>query len=185
MSNPVLAQEPYLPVARSWWLILLFGVLSVLFGLMAVLNPVAVGAGLTMAMGVMALVEGVLTLVAVIKKDTALPTGWMVAYGLISVVFGALAVFRPVAMAESLVMVMAIWVLLAGVGRIVFAIRMRKTLENEWMLILSGVLAIVLAGLMLFTPVAGLILAVVWIGVGALVYGLLQIFAAFRIRKSL
>lgn len=152
---------------------------------MAVLNPVAVGAGLTMAIGVMALVEGVLTLVAVIKKDTALPAGWMVAYGLISVVFGALAVFRPVAMAESLVMVMAIWVLLAGVGRIVFAIRMRKTLENEWMLILSGVLAIVLAGLMLFTPVAGLILAVVWIGVGALVYGLLQIFAAFRIRKSI
>lgn len=184
MLNTTSGHEPYLPVARSWWLILLFGVLSVLFGIMAIFNPVGTGAGLTMAIGVMALVEGGLTLAAVIKKDTALPTGWMVAYAVISLIFGVLAVFRPIAMAESLVLVTGVWVLVAGIGRIVFAIRMRKALDNEWMLILSGVLAMVLGGLMLLTPVAGLIMAVVWIGVGALVYGLLQIFAAFRIRKA-
>lgn len=30
-------------VGRSWWLILLFGVVAVLFGIMAIVNPVGMG----------------------------------------------------------------------------------------------------------------------------------------------
>ena len=45
------------------------------------------------------------------------------------------------------------------------------------------VLGVILGGLMLAAPLAGLIVGVIWIGVGALVYGLLQIFAAFKVRK--
>ena len=37
--------------------------------------------------------------------------------------------------------------------------------------------------LMLAAPVAGLIVGVIWIGIGALVYGILQIIAAFKVRK--
>ena len=41
----------------------------------------------------------------------------------------------------------------------------------------------VAAASLLAAPLAGLIVGVIWIGVGALVYGLLQIFAAFKVRK--
>ena len=170
-------------VARSWWLIMLLGIFAVLFGLTAIFDPVRAGAGLTFAIGVLAVAEGVSTLIAAFKKDSPVPMAWMLVYAALSLVLGVLAVINPISMAASFVMVMAAWMILAGVMRIVFALRIRKAVDNEWMLILSGVLAIVLGGLMLWMPVAGLILAVVWIGVGALVYGLLQIFAALRIRK--
>ncbi len=38
---------------------------------------------------------------------------------------------------------------------------------------------------MLAMPLAGLLVAVIWIGAGALIYGVLQIYAAFQIRKLL
>lgn len=180
---PATAQALALSIGRSWWLILLFGIFSVLFGLLAIFDPVRAGAGMTWAMGVLAIAEGVLTLLTAFRKGMPLSKGAMLLYGAVSLVFGLLAVINPVSMAASVVMVMGIWVLIAGAMRITMAVRVRKEIDNEWSLILSGVLAMVLGGLMVFAPVAGLIMAVVWIGVAALVYGLLQIFAALRIRK--
>jgi uncharacterized membrane protein HdeD (DUF308 family) len=173
-----------LHVGRSWWLVLLFGIVSTLFGILAVLNPLGAGAGMAWALGVMALVEGVVALIGVFKNDGSVPRGWMLVYAALSLLFGVLAVINPLSMAASFVMVMGFWLIFAGVMRISFAVRVRKEIDNEWMLILSGVLAIILGGLVLLTPVAGLVLTVVWIGVGALVYGLLQIFAALRLRKQ-
>nr|WP_174862660.1 DUF308 domain-containing protein [Comamonas jiangduensis] len=114
-----------------------------------------------------------------------MPKGWMWVYGLVSVLFGVLAVVNPVSMAASFVMVMAVWFIIAGVVRITMAIRVRKAIDNEWTLILSGLLAVVLGGCMLAMPLAGLLVAVIWIGAGALIYGALQIYAAFQIRKLL
>lgn len=170
-------------VGRSWWLILLFGILSVLFGVMAMVSPVQAGIGLTWAMGLLALSEGVVGLIAAFRNNLAISRGWMMFYAAISLLFGLMAVINPASMAASIVMVMAAWLLAAGVMRIVFAIRVRKEIDNEWMLILGGVLAVVLGGLLLAMPIAGLVAGVVWIGVGALVYGLLQIVAALRLRK--
>ncbi len=51
--------------------------------------------------------------------------GWMWVYGLVSVLFGVLAVVNPVSMAASFVMVMAVWFIIAGVVRITMAIRVR------------------------------------------------------------
>lgn len=170
-------------VGRSWWLILLLGILSVIFGLVCMVNPVSAGASLTWAIGVLAIAEGVTMLLATFKKDASASPGWMLLYAIVSIAFGVLAVINPISMAASIIWVMAIWIIVAGLMRITFAVRVRKAINNEWLLILSGLLAVVLGGLMLFAPVAGLILAVIWIGAGALIYGFLQIFAAFRIRK--
>lgn len=172
-------------VSRSWWLILLLGILAVLFGLLSIFNPVSAGASLTWAIGVLAIAEGVSALFGAFSKDAPASKGWMLLYAVISVAFGVLAVVNPISMAASIIWVMAIWIMIAGFMRIIFAVRVRKAIDNEWMLIVSGVLAVVLGALMLFAPVAGLILAVIWIGVGALIYGLLQIFAAFKIRSLL
>ena len=48
---------------------------------------------------------------------------------------------------------------------------------------LSGVLAIVLGIVFLRNPAIGLFTTAIWIGAGALAYGVLQIFAGFRFRK--
>lgn len=170
-------------IGRSWWVILLFGIASALFGVMAMVNPVSAGAGLTWAVGVLAVAEGIVGLIGAFSKNTGVSRGWMVFYALISLVFGVMAIAKPVSMAASIVMVTGVWFIISGVMRVIFAIRVRKEIDKEWLLILGGVLGVVLGLLMLAAPVAGLIVGVIWIGVGALVYGILQIIAAFKVRK--
>ena len=78
---------------------------------------------------------------------------------------------------------LAAWLIVAGVYRIIFAIRVRKEIEGEWLIALSGVLAIVLGGLYVINPVGGLAVTTIWIGAAAIVYGVLQIIAAFKVRR--
>jgi uncharacterized membrane protein HdeD (DUF308 family) len=59
----------------------------------------------------------------------------------------------------------------------------RKEIEGEWLIALSGVLAIALGVMFFVHPAAGLVTVALWIGVVALVYGVLQIIAGFRLRK--
>ncbi|WP_353233547.1 HdeD family acid-resistance protein [Diaphorobacter ruginosibacter] len=170
-------------VGRSWWVILLFGVFSVLFGIMALINPIAAGAGLTWAIGLFALAEGIVGLIGAFRKDAGVSRGWMILYAAISILFGLLATANPLSMAKSITMVMGAWFVVSGVMRIIWAIRVRKEIDNEWMLILGGVLGVILGALMMMTPVAGLVVGTLWIGCGVLLYGVMQIWAAFHVRK--
>ncbi|MDR2333238.1 MAG: DUF308 domain-containing protein [Burkholderiaceae bacterium] len=170
-------------VGRSWWLILLFGVFSLLFGIMALVNPLAAGAGLTWAIGLLALAEGIAGLIGAFGKNAGVSRGWMILYAVISIVFGLLAVANPLSMAASIAAVTGAWFIVSGVMRIIWAIRVRKEIDNEWMLILGGVLGIVLGGLLMMAPIAGVLVGAIWIGAGALIYGVLQIWAAFKVRK--
>ncbi len=170
-------------LGRSWWVLLLYGLLGVLFGLIAVTRPVAAAAALAWALGVMALAEGLVSLLALFDKQVAISKGWLAVYAVVSIVFGLLTVFNPVATAGVLLLFLAAWLIVAGVYRIIFAIRVRKEIEGEWLIALSGVLAIVLGGLYVINPVGGLAVTTIWIGAAAIVYGVLQIIAAFKVRR--
>jgi len=98
-------------------------------------------------------------------------------------VFGVLAVINPLATASVLVLLLAVWLIVAGIHRIVFAVRVRRHIQGEWLLILSGVLAIVLGALLVANPLAGVAVTTLWIGIGSLIYGVLQVVVAFRLRR--
>lgn len=170
-------------LGRSWWVLLLYGVLGVLFGLIAMTRPVAAAAALAWALGVMALAEGLVSLLALFDKQVKISKAWLALYAVVSIVFGLLTVFNPMATAGILLLFLAAWLIVAGVYRIVFAIRVRKEIEGEWLIALSGVLAIVLGALYVLNPYVGLKVTTIWIGAAALVYGILQIAAAFKVRK--
>ncbi len=170
-------------LSRSWWVLVLYGVIGVLFGLAAIAWPGTTAVALAWAFGVMALAEGIISVLALFKKDVEISKGWLVLYALASIMFGIVAVLNPVVTAGVLLLFLAAWLLVAGIYRIVVAIRVRKLIRGEWLIALSGVLAIALAVLFFMYPAAGLVTVALWIGIGALIYGVLQIIAGFRLRK--
>ncbi|MET4615658.1 uncharacterized membrane protein HdeD (DUF308 family) [Stenotrophomonas sp. 2619] len=170
-------------VVRSWWVLLLYGLVALVFGAVAILQPLAAATALAWAIGVMAIVEGVISLVALVGGNSGVSRGWLAVYALASLVFGVLAVINPLATASVLVLLLAVWLIVAGIHRIVFAVRVRRHIQGEWLLILSGVLAIVLGALLVANPLAGVAVTTLWIGIGSLIYGVLQVVVAFRLRR--
>ena len=170
-------------IGRSWWVILMFGLFSVIFGLMAITNPIAAAAGLTWAIGLFALAEGILGLISAFRKASGVNRGWMMFYSAVSIVFGLLAIANPLSMAQSITLVLGVWFIVSGVMHIIWALRVRKEIDNEWMLVLGGVIAVLLGFLLAAAPIAGMFVGTIWIGTLALVQGALQIWAAFKVRK--
>lgn len=171
--------------ARGWWVLLIWGVLAVIFGILAAVSPMVTVVALAVVISLFALVEGLVALFALFLSEPPMSRGWLLFYALVSIVFGVLGLLYPLVLAGALLLVFAVWLLVAGILRILFAIQVRKEIKGEWLIALSGVLAIVLGVLLLVAPLAGLIVMAIWIGAIAFVYGILQIWAALRLRRAL
>jgi uncharacterized membrane protein HdeD (DUF308 family) len=77
----------------------------------------------------------------------------------------------------------AAWSIVLGALQIVGAIRLRQEIDNEWTLILSGVVAVLFGLVLLLAPVSGAI-GIAWvIGTYAIIFGVLLVMAALRLRK--
>lgn len=175
--------SPGFGIQRSWWVFLLYGLLAIAFGVATLVWPDISVMAMVMAFGVLAVADGLVSLFSAVRRDLALPRWLLVLYGLVSLGFGVLALMRTETMATAMLWVLALWLLVAGIARIVFAIQVRKLVRGEWLLALSGVLAIALAILFFARPDIGLLTMAIWVAIGALVYGVLQVVVAFRMRR--
>jgi uncharacterized membrane protein HdeD (DUF308 family) len=170
-------------VTRSWWVFLLYGIAAIAFGLAALFMPSQTLRFLLLGFGLLSLVDGVVSLLSMFRKDVALPSWVLALYGLISIGFGLWVLMRPDQFGTVFLWLLALWLVLAGFARVLFAVMIRKVVEGEWLLALSGLLAVALGIWIFINPNVGLLTIAIWLGIGALVYGALQIFVALRLRK--
>src|SRR5262245_42383214 len=82
----------------------------------------------------------------------------------------------------ALVTLIAAWSIITGIFEIATAARLRKMIPNEWLRIVSGVVSIIFGILLITQPGAGAI-SIVWLlGAYALLFGILTLMLAFRLR---
>jgi len=134
--------------------------------------------------GALALVNGILSLVLAAKTPKGYPkVGSLILGGLLGILAGLLAFIMPGITAIGLLILIAAWAIATGIMELVAAVRLRKIIANEWLLILAGIASILFGVILLFQPAAGA-LALIWlIGAWALVFGLLLMVLAFRMRN--
>src|SRR5690349_20430787 len=95
----------FLPlIGRSWWVLLVYGLLGVGFGLFALARPLQASTAIVWELGVMALGEGVVSLFTAFSKKVAVSKGWVLLYAVLSILFGIMAVANPVSMAGALLL---------------------------------------------------------------------------------
>jgi uncharacterized membrane protein HdeD (DUF308 family) len=170
-------------LSRSWWVLLLRGIVAILFGVLTFMQPGISLATLVLLFGAFAFADGVLGSWTAIshRKDTE---HWWVLLleGLLGIGVGALTVFNPAVTALVLLFYIAIWAIATGVLEIVIAIRLRKEIEGELTLVLAGLASVAFGVLVMARPGSGA-LAVLWlIGSYAIAFGLLIVLLAFKVR---
>ena len=180
-----LASRPLLShMAEYWWLLLLRGIAAVIFGLLAFFMPGIAGLSLVLLWGAYTFADGILSLWAGIvgKRATTGSRWWLALTGVLGIVAGLIAFFAPSVTATVLLIFIGVWSIAIGAMAIVGAIQLRKEIEGEWLLILSGAIAIVF-GILMFTRPASAALAVVWmIATFAIIFGIDMILLAFKLK---
>lgn len=171
-------------LARYWWLVALRGLFAIAFGIMALAWPGVTLAVLVIFFGAWALVDGAFALVAALRGTAPADHRWLVALeGLAGIAIGALTLISPGITAMVLLMFIAAWSLVRGVLQIVAAIQLRKEIEGEWLLVLSGLVSIAFAAILMLQPGAGALALLLVIGGFAIAFGVLLVVLAFRLRK--
>ena len=170
-------------LARNWWVLALRGVAGILFGIGAFVWPDATLAALVTLFGAYVFVDGIFALIAGIRMRRQLSLWWLVLLeGVAGIILGLLIFRSPDTTALVLLTVIAAWSIVSGIFEIATALRIRTMIENEWMMMLSGVVSIIFGILLIAQPGAGEI-AIVWLlGGYALLFGILTLMLAFRLR---
>ena len=152
-----------------------------LFGLAALFWPGITLYVLIIFFGAYALVDGVFAIAAGIRGSGG--RRWVfLAEGVLGILAGLIAFFYPGMTAFVLLYVIAFWAILTGLLRIVMAIWLRREIENEWFLVLSGVISVLFGVILAALPGPGL-LALVWVvGIYELILGVALIVLGFEVR---
>jgi len=168
----------------NWWLLALRGLVAVLFGVLAFMWPGATLITLVWLFGAFALVNGILSLVLAAKTPKGYPkVGSLILSGLLGILAGLLAFVMPGITALGLLILIAAWAIATGVMELVAAVRLRKIINNEWLLVLVGIATVVFGFLLLLQPAAGALALIWWIGAWAIVSGVLFMILAFKMRN--
>lgn len=165
-----------------WWAFALRGAAAVIFGILAFAWPGVTLAVLVLFWGAYALVDGILALVSAFR--TGHDHRWaLLIEGIVGIGAGVITFAYPGLTALVLVYIIAFWALITGLLEIVAAFRLRKVIDNEWWLGLSGALSLVFGVVLVAAPGAGA-LALVWvIGAYAMLFGIVLLALAFRLRS--
>jgi uncharacterized membrane protein HdeD (DUF308 family) len=169
-------------MSRNWWMLLIRGIAAVLFGIAAIFYPGLTLAVLVTIIAVYLFVDGVFALVSAIQHRDR-QGWWAVALeGVLCILAGIAAFLFPIAATLTFLYIVVFWAIATGVLEIIAAIELRKQIENEWWMILSGVFSIIFGIVLLLNP-GDSILTLLWLFGGlAIAFGIMLVILAFRVR---
>jgi uncharacterized membrane protein HdeD (DUF308 family) len=168
-------------LARRWWALALRGAIAVLFGLLTLFIPGVTLISLVLLFGCYAILDGIFDLVSAMQARSR---HWpLLVEGIVGIVAGIVTFMWPGITAMFLLYLIAFWAILTGVLEIVAGIRLREVIANEMLLILTGVISTLFGILIIIFPGAGALAIIIWIGAYAVVFGIILIVLAFRLRS--
>ncbi len=174
---------PLQALAANLWLLVLRGVAAIAFGILAFVWP-----GLTLLIliflwGGYAIADGLIAMWAAIAGGGLVPRWWLAIDGTAGILAGVVTLVWPGMTALLLLILIAIWAIITGVLQGWGALRLRKEIEGEWLLVLSGLVSVAFGIALMVQPDAGA-LALIWlIGSYAILAGWIYIALAFQLKK--
>ena len=179
-----------------WGWIVVSGIVTLIFGGLAMAMPLGAVFAMTILFGAYALADGVLSIIAAIRQRRAGAEAgdhfWpLLLRGALGLFAGIIVLTLPGISAVSLTAfawaMLAIWAITTGIFEIIAAIRLRKEITGEWLMGLSGLISLavgVAIPVILFSnPAAGIVTMGWLIGFYALLHGVLEIGLGLMLRK--
>lgn len=158
---------------KSWVWMAVFAVISLIGGVLALLNPFAATLAATLMAGWAFAFLGALQIIQSFQVQGWGGFIWALLFGILTLVVGISLIFNPLAGMVSLTLLVAVLFLATGVVKVMYAFSLRPVTGWGWVL-LSGVVSVALGVMILAdfpwsaTNILGILLGVELISNGAL-----------------
>jgi uncharacterized membrane protein HdeD (DUF308 family) len=165
--------------SNTTWAIIV-GVLLIIGGIAAMLSPVIAGMSVALMVGWLFIFGGILQVIFAFRARAGFLA---IIVGLLTLAVGVYMIMNPGVAIASLVMFLAIYLVVSGIGEAIMAFSARP--EDGWGWLLFSALTSILLGGLMFTqfPVAGAMAIGILLGLKLLFFGLMLVMIGFRVRK--
>jgi uncharacterized membrane protein HdeD (DUF308 family) len=171
-------------LSRTWWMLLVRGLIAVAFAVLTWFQPGISLSALVLLFGAYVFADGLLGVGAAIAGRNEQENWWMLLlWGLLGIGVGILTLLQPGITALVLLFYIAVWAIGTGALEIVAAVRLRKEIRGEWLLIVAGLASIVFGALLISRPGAGALAVLALIAAYAAVFGVVLVLLSFKVRS--
>ena len=180
-------------LSKNWWAFVLRGVLALVIAVLAGLMPAEAILALTIVFGAFAFANGIFGLIAAVRQmREGERWGWLAFSGVLGILTGIVVLVSPFVASFVLAVFLwasiAFWAVFSGVFEVATAIRLRKEIEGEVWLGLSGIVSALLGAFVIWflatSPVESL-LALGWLlAIYAAIFGITMILLGLKLRKA-
>jgi uncharacterized membrane protein HdeD (DUF308 family) len=170
---------------KSWWLVLLKGIILIVLAIYIFRHPVNALVGLTFYIGLGLLFTGAfLIITSLLQQKTVENWGWRLGEGIIDVIFAIVLLTNPNMSAAIFPFVIGFWIIVYGVRLFGDSFKLKKEgASNWWMLMISGLLTVLIGYFIKANILVGAIAITILIGLGFLIFGIINVSISLEMRK--
>jgi uncharacterized membrane protein HdeD (DUF308 family) len=165
--------------SRLWWVVLLYGILSVFVGLLVLADNWTV-TSLAITAGIVLILEGVFS---AFRPGLGPMRAWHIGIGIAAIIGGIVLLAWPGRGLLVLAQVIAVYIVVKGIFNLTVSIGSRHAVNYWWLWALLGALQVALGIWLMRRPGATLYLVIVLTGIWLVAQGTMEIVLAFEIRK--
>ena len=170
-------------VKRTWWLLALLGLLTMIFGLLLVFWPGPTITTITSIVGLFMVVTGV-TLFFVAVFDPGSNERWLIALsGIAGVIIGVIIMKNPDSTIQFVVLATAIFWIISGMVDVFRGIA-NSNLPGRGVRMAHGAFSALFGVVLLVWPAVTVGVFAILAGLFTVVLGLLELVAAFQLRRA-
>lgn len=170
-------------IHRAWRHLLFAGIVSLLFGIVAIIWPAIPLFTLIWLFAIAIILQGISICVGAFEAKKEETNWWLLLmYGLLFIVTGVVAAVYPGITAILLGFIISINLIAGGLLQIIMAIHLRKEIRGEGWMALSGILTLAGGIYLLMIPGGGALLMLWFISILAIVAGVILIALALKAR---
>ena len=171
--------EELRPLTSLWWLLMLFGVVTLGVGIFFVVSPHETLSTFTVIAGIFLLVDGVLAMFGSIFGRGE-DRGLLALIGVLSAIAGLVLIKKPFDTLVVFTLIIGVWFVAAGVVRFVTAFASPEARNGN---IVIAILDVIAGIVILAWPDLGLATLAVIIGIALILRGILFIFAGWQLHR--
>jgi len=176
------AQAMMAGIAKSWGLVLVMGILSIILGILAFAWPGATIVTVAIFFAVWLFVSGIYSIIGAFSDDASTSMKVLSAIiGVLSVIVGFSLLRTPFQAVEVMIFVLGIFWVSQGIVGFVTAFEVQK--GRNWRLF-SSILGVVAGIVVLVYPISSALTLALFGGIWLVILGITQIIAAFELRSA-